>query len=407
MLIIDVWFRIVFYCDGTTRQKLSSTNRNFRKMITTEHIHLLKQERVRLYQFLTNDIKSTTVKRFHDDFNYLMKTWKPPKDHLLLHYVDYHFHLLYIIVFLLQHYEVIQLFFHFTNDVILKENNIVLYIIEALSCYATPNIARIVFNFLKSIDDYQIIDDSIPIPQMHEMIFQKYQFIQKHRDLYYISYDSHISEQLHNHYESHALRFFSLSDIIRRRNTNKSTPYFSLDFAKIYERRNILPQFINLHPKMERSYSQLLMAPYVYQQLHNTINNECQSFIFENIITTLCKHPDPVNSLKQLFQSKEYKIIKLIESPETISETMFEHLIIDQQRERLGVLYSKYLKFTMAFKNNLTNYFCFWRDVLSLTDEQLDEMNSDLTILENQTKDKILNFFSDCFRNDTLYQINE
>lgn len=381
MICYDVWCRITFYSNGKFRQNLSFLNHDFRKMITKHHIHLLKAERKRLFNFLIVDVKSTSVQRFVSDFEHLVKIWKPPSNQLLLHYVDYNYHMLYIAIFLLKHYEIIQLFLHFTNNLGLKGANIIIEMIDDFSCYSRLSVGRIVNKITTSPQVVEL--DDLSIFELHYKVFGTFEYIRVYGDVC-VNYGD--CQKLYKNEESFALRFFSLSDIIRRR-------YHDAFLPPDHHFSKILPQYQNLSPLITYSHTQLMMSPYTYQQLHTIITKECKEFNFENIITNLCKIDDPIASLNNLFVSQEYKQIKLLESPETITETMFPFLLREKDRKRLGNLYTNHLIFVISFKNNVSDYFCFWKRLIKLTDAQLLFIGDCLITLRQQKKQNIINFF--------------
>lgn len=187
MLFCDIWYRIVFYCNGSTRRNLSFLDRSFRVMITTQHIHLLKQERSRLFNLLILGVNSSTIERFVADFQYLKKTWKPPKNKLFLNYVDYHYHMLYIVIFLIQHYDVVQLFFHFTNLCNYKNISLVIYLIEDFSTYSHPNLDRLVNNFVDSTTYIVLSESSSKFLEWHYKIFKRHKIL-KLKSEYFVDF---------------------------------------------------------------------------------------------------------------------------------------------------------------------------------------------------------------------------
>lgn len=130
-LLIDIWIRITYYCNGETRQHLSWVSTNFRKTILLSHLQLTKIEINRLLDCLI-DFPSTTFHRFLQDFQEIKNYWL--KDEQQNNVVDIHYQLLIGLLTIVHHIESFQLFCYFTNDLDIDSNaNVFLSVLASLN----------------------------------------------------------------------------------------------------------------------------------------------------------------------------------------------------------------------------------------------------------------------------------
>lgn len=421
-MIFDCWYRIVFYCNGGMRQNLSFSNKFFRSMITKQHIHLLKSERCRLFKFLIDDIASSTVQRFVSDFEFLVTSWRPPKNELLLNYVDYHYHLLFIVSFLLTQIDSLQLFFYYTNNcTLVNKHNIIKYLIQHYSTKSVISMYSLLYNFViectplfeSSPFDSDSSDSVEEIKKLHQSIFNKYKLIERNSNLY-VDHDEAIMFHLNNPYESYALLYFSITDIFRRRKSaNYGFHYYlSPEHLKITQYCRKLPQFANVQHDI--SPYQLLFSPLSYSQMMKILSNECQMYVFDEIVPHLYQKNDPVATLIELFSSNEYNFIKLIEHHSIISHRLFKYLFKHQKRARLFELYTKYYPLMFAFKNNAGDWWNFYSCLFRFNNNQIEMIYNFIISLASYSKNQVYDFFGflglfliDSFDDDKLFKALE
>jgi hypothetical protein len=337
-VVDDVWLFITGLLNGESRHNLSQINKYFRNLITKYHIYLIEQEQRRILSFIT-DVGSTTVSRFLDDFEKLRNEWKPPENNLLLHYVDYHYHLLIITLQMLKKIESYHVFFYFTNKLELSNGNLVknlLYCFKYRQSLEQISKALILtakfeypFSSFKILKEYS----SFPVHFIHNNFLMKWDFVAvpfRSRYLITLRYKSQILNSEYQPYLTMMTRFFSPTEVIIKSKSLLTEDQLNwyLGFPSEYVKRFAQTRFTKPpHFSNKIDIEDVICSPYLYEQVSFLFQKEGLPDTISNKLMSL-DHPH--KRFSELFNSQEWVMIKRAFSGKVLIEN-FDNLL-DQQK---------------------------------------------------------------------------
>lgn len=336
----DVWFFIVRFSNGKTRLNLSKLNKHFRNAITNIHIHFLTQETNRIQSFLI-DVESTTTQRFTEDFEKLKLEWKPPHNDLLLNYVDYYYHLLYISLEMLFNIEAYHLFFYHTHGLIVEKNDNLVKIL--LACFKKGFDLEHINEAISYVSpdfriDIESINKKYPFESvyfLHKETFHKWKFILapfRSRHLMTLGNVKHNLKHQYHQYEIMMTRFFSLGEILRRSETFiyegefECQLHLPADHVKWVKTQHHLPHFNHKIPER----LSLLYSPYIHSQITILVQNEMSDDSVDSILEALIPFQNQIETLSSLLYSQEFNYLKRIFPKNFLINVM--DILLDSQK---------------------------------------------------------------------------
>lgn len=380
-LIDDVWLFITRFSNGETRHNLSQTNKHFRNLITNHHIYLINQEQRRILSFVT-DVESTTVQRFLGDFEELKNEWKPPENNLLLHYVDYHYHLLITTLFMLQKIESYHLFFYFTNNLALNVGNLVkqllIYFKYTQNLDAISKAFSLTPKFENPFPSYKFPTEYsyFPVHFLHKKIFNKWDFDAvpfRSRYLITLKNKSLQSNSQYDPFLTMMARFFSPLEVLVRSKLLLGEDHliwyliFPADyFIKFDQKRRRHPPHFSQPINIEN----FLYSPYSHEQIVSLFQKEGLSEN-EGCFDVLMGFDYPHKHLLELFNSPQWSLMRQVFSNNVIYNIFFT-LLDPQKLNSIHYLIKNWPHLFILF-NSFSSESIILAEVFSiLTIEQID-----------------------------------